>query len=333
MTQKASAVLAGFILAACLAGPGGGCVHGAWTPNAGQERSINKDFNGDGLLDALTIRPDAGSGFGGDFVTLKDGKTGRTFAYNTWGSYGQFLRLIPFDDELMKPENKGFKEELERALFPGIQQGTIENSLAWLIDAYSKSVTDPDAPLFSQKIHYQPRWVEDEAVLPVSYYCVTADETLFRSYPIFQEDNPAYDPTRRQGWLVYYADNHQALEPAFASGDVRIFMSAHGVLVSEGGRSCWVFINDEVLTDGPAKLRWPSIKKVRVSDGLVFIQHAGKEDHLFVVDYRTGVAGRFKSELFPVAGGEFEVMDGRLILHGGAKAGPLGFDTIRGSLR
>jgi hypothetical protein len=305
-------------------------------PLPGQERVVKKDFNKDGVIDTLTTMADGGSGFGGDFVTLKDGKTGKAFTYNTWGSYGQLLRLIPFADELMRPENKGFKEALETALFPEIPSGNIDRSLAWLIDAYSQMPQESgergDA-LFSQKIRFQPRWAEGEAASPGSYYCVTSDETLFRRFPIYQEDNPPYGPDHRQGWLVYYAANHQNLELACASDPVRVFKSAHGVVVIEGGRSCWVFVNDEVLTDGPPKLRWPSIKEVHFSDGLVFIHHAGGEEHLFVVDYRNGVAGRLKSELFPGAGGQFEVRDGQLILRGGVTTGAIGFETIKESLK
>ena len=295
--------------------PSGGT--SAQDPFAGHEKVTKKDFNGDGLIDTLRRFSEGGSGFGGDFVILKDGKTGEEYAYNNWGSYGQFLRLIPFDNRLAKPESKGFKEALGQALFMDIPLGPLESSLAWLVDAYSKSVTDPDAPLFSQKIHFQPRWTEGEVLPPASYYLVTSDETLFRNYPIYQEDNPEYDSAHRQGWLVYYSDNHQAFEPVFASGDVRIFKSAHGVVVSEDGRSCWVFINDEVLADGPPKLRWPSIGKVLLSGGLIFIHHTGGVEHLFVVDYRKGVAGRLKEELFPGAGGDFDVRDGHMIVRKG----------------
>jgi len=302
-------------------------------PFPGQEKVTKKDFNGDGFVDTLTCLSEGGSGFGGEFVSLKDGRTGKTYAYNNWGSYGQFLRLIPFDDRLAKPESKGFKEALEQALFMDIPLGRLENSLSWLVDAYSKSVTDPDAPLFSQKIHFQPRWTEGEVLPPASYYLVTSDESLFRSYPIYQEDNPAYDSAHRQGWLVYYADNHQAFEPAFASGEVRIFKSAHGVVVREGGRSCWIFVNDEVLADGPPKLRWPSISKVVLSEGLIFIHHAGGIEHLYAVDYHRGVVGRLREDIFPGSGGDFDVRDGRLTIRHGSKQETVSLDALKGGLK
>jgi len=305
----------------------------AHDPFTGQEKVTKEDFNKDGFIDTLTRLPDGGSGFGGDFVILKDGKTGEEYAYNNWGSYGQFLRLIPFDNRLAKPESKGFKEALGQALFMDIPLGPLESSLAWLVDAYSKSVTDPDAPLFSQKIHFQPRWTEGEVLPPASYYLVTSDETLFRNYPIYQEDNPEYDSAHRQGWLVYYSDNHQAFEPVFASGDVRIFKSAHGVVVSEDGRSCWVFINDEVLADGPPKLRWPSIGKVLLSGGLIFIHHTGGVEHLFVVDYRKGVAGRLKEELFPGSGGDFDVRDGHMIVRKGTAEKTIDLAALKENLK
>jgi hypothetical protein len=336
MTRNHSTALVGSVLAAALALIGLGGYTGARGPFLGQENVVNRDFNADGIVDILTTRADGGSGFGGDFVALKDGKTGRTFAYNTWGSYGQFLRIIPFEDDLMKPENSGFKAALEGALFSEIPRGDIDRSLAWLIDAYSHPVEEPEAegnPLFSQKIRFEPRWTEGPPAPPTSYYIVTSDETLLRGYPIYQEDNPAADSAHRQAWLVYYGKNHATLEPKPAAGDVRVFLSAHGVAVSEGGRSCWVFVNDEVLTAGPAKLRWRSIKSVLLSDGLVFIHHTGAADHLFVVDFRNGVAGRLNPALFPPSGGEFDVREGRLFLRGGAESGPVDLDTIKTSLK
>jgi hypothetical protein len=336
MTQNLLTALAGSVLAAGLALSGLGGDPGPLGPAMGQEKLTKQDFNGDGVVDMLTILAEGGSGFGGDFVTLKDGKTGRTFAYNTRGSYGQFLRLIPFDDELMKPKNKGFKAALEGALFSEIPQGIIDSSLAWLVDAYSRSVQEserPDDPLFTQKIRFEPRWAEGEIGPPVSYYLVTSDEALLRSYPIRQEDNPEFDSSHRQAWLVYYGHNHAAWESVPASGEVRVFKSAHGVVVSEGGRTCWAFVNDEVFADGPAKLRWPSIKDVRLSDGLLFIHHAGSEEHLYVVDYRAGVAGRLNPVLFPASGGSFEVRDRRLLLRGGPKTGAVDIGAIKTSLK
>ena len=336
MIRNLLAVLALSVLAAGLSVSGPASDTTGHGPSGGQEKIIKRDFDGDGFLDTLTAMVDGGSGFGGDFVTLKDGRTGRTFAYSSWRSYGRFLRLIPFDDDLMKPENKGFRTALEEALFPGIPQGPIENSLAWLIDAYSHPVEEPEAegnPVFSQKIRFEPRWTEGQPAPPTSYYVVTSDETLLRGYPIYQEDNPAVDSAHRQAWLVYYGENHATLEPVPAAGDVTVFQSAHGIAVSEGGRSCWLFVNDEVLTDGPAKLRWPSIKSVLLSGDLVFVHHAGVEDHLFVVDFRAGVVGRLNPEIFPASGGGFEVRDGRLFLRGGPKAGPVTFETIREGLK
>jgi hypothetical protein len=305
----------------------------AHSSSRGQEEVKKKDFNGDGFVDTLTCLSEGGSGFGGDFVTLKDGKTGEEYAYNNWGSYGQFLRLIPFDDRLASHENRGFREALEQALFKDIQLGPLENSLAWLVDAYSKSVTDPDASLFSQKIHFQLRWTEGEVLPPASYYLVTSDETLFRSCPIYQEDNSVYDAAHRQGWLVYYADSHQDLELAFASGDVRVFKSAHGVVVSEGGRSSWVFVNDEVLADGPPKLRWPSISKVVLSEGLIFIHHAGGIEHLYVVDYHRGVVGRLREDIFPGSGGDFDVRDGHMIVRKGTAEKTIDLAALKESLK
>jgi hypothetical protein len=269
-------------------------------------------------------------------VTLKDGRTGKDYAYDTWGSYGRFLRLIPFEDELMEPRNKGFKEALAGALFPGIPEGKADGSLAWLMEAYSRLGRQPetsaDGP-FSQRIRVKPRWTAGEIVPPRSYYLVTDDEKLLGSLPISDVDGPKAGLAGRQAWLVYYGHNHGALEPVIATGEVRVFRSAHGVVVNEGGRSCWVFVNDEILTAGPDKLRWPSIKDVQMAEGLVFIHHAGTEEHLYVVDHGAGVAGRLAPEIFPPAGGRFEVRDGRLFVQGEAGTRELALETLKNRLK
>jgi hypothetical protein len=308
----------------------------AQDPPAGQEKVTKEDFNGDGVADTLTCLADGGSGSGGDFATLTDGKTGKAYSYNTFGSYGQFLRLIPYNNALLTPKYQGFREALEGALFPGIPAGRIESSLAWLVDAYSRPPKEIDGPgkaLFSQKIRFQPVWTEGEAVLPGSYYCSTSVEALFRRFPVVGENNPSYDAEHRQGWLVYYASNHGSLELVHDSEGFRVFKSAHGVVVSRDGRHCWVFVNDGALTDGPQKLRWPSVRKVLVSEELVFIGHAGAEEGLFVVDPRDGVAGRLRRDLFPGAGGDFDVRDGRLVVRTGAGSKSLRLDKIKEGLK
>jgi hypothetical protein len=299
----------------------------------GHEEVTAKDFNGDGYIDTLKSSSDGGSGFGGDSVTLRDGKSGESYTYTTLGSYGEILRFIPFDDRLLEPGSRGFKEALERALFRDIGPGALEGSLAWLLDAYASSEAPSGEGLFSQKLHFKPRWTEGPASVPDSYFIVTTDASLFRRLPVSLEGNPEFDQKHHQGWLVYYAHNHQGLEEVASSGDVRVFQSAHGVALSEEGRFCWVFVNDEILTNGPDKLRWPSIKKVALADGIVFIHHVGREEHLFLVDYRAGVAGRLKKTIFPVTEGDFAVRDGRLFIGRGAGPLSLSVDIIKEGLK
>jgi hypothetical protein len=299
----------------------------------GEPTVIIRDFNRDGYEDRLERFYDGGSSFGGNFVSLTDGKTREKYNYNSWGSFGQFLLLIPFDNRLLKSENKGFKEAIEEALFPDIRHGSIENSLGWLINAYLTTQMRPSNELFSQKISFKLSWTEGKIVVPSSYYFVTSDEKLFKRYPIYQEDNPKYDQHHGQGWLVYYAHNHRGLELVQFSDIFKVFKTAHGVILSRGDQYCWVFINDEILTDGPPKLRWPSIKKVVISNELVFIHHMGGEEHLFIVDYSKGIVGRLKGDKFSGENSDFEIRNNQLTIRVGSKIEKMDLERVRSNLK
>lgn len=92
-------------------------------------------------------------------------------------------------------------------------------------------------------------------------------------------------------------------------------------------------VNGEDLTDGPAKLRWPSIKRVLLPDDLILIHHEGGEAHLFVVDDQKGVPGRIKKSRFPGAGGDFDGREGQLILSQGTRVEAIGLDAVKGTLK
>jgi hypothetical protein len=298
-----------------------------------EEPVIKNDFNADGYVDILKSYYDGGSMFGGDFIYLKDGKTKKRYEYNSFGSFGQFLRLIPFDNLLLKPDKKGFKEAIEKVLFPNIKYKELDASLDWLIQANINNQTDLKNELFSQRISFPPKWIRGEIVIDGSYYTIISDPKLFKRYPIYDERNPRYDQRHRQGWLVYYGENHVDLTLVSTSKDYSIYKTAHGVILRKGNQYCWIFINDEVLMDGPAKLTQPSINKVIFSNDLVFIHHMGGEEHLFIVDFNKGIVGRVKDKIFPGIETDFEIADNQLIIKSESKTIKIDLRKVKNNLQ
>ncbi len=300
--------------------------------SAQEIKIVEEDLNGDGYVDTLKSHYDGGSMFGGEFVSLAAGRTKQRYEYNRWGSHGQFIRLIPFANALLRPENRGFKEAIEKTFFSDIRPGSIDPSLQWLISAYATGKQEFSQGLFSQAVHFTVNWRNGAPEIPGFYYLVTSDERLFRQYPVFERRNPQYDQNHQQGWLVYEGARHGNIAQEDAPDGYRIYKTAHGVILGRGDRHAWIFVNDEVLMDGPPKLTWPSVKKVVFSNELVFVLHAGVVESLFVVDFKRGVAGRLGESVFPVRDGGFEIQDGNLTVRTGTGARKIDMNSVKREL-
>ncbi len=276
---------------------------------ANENKTLVADFNSDGVKDTLKTRYDGGSGFSFTAVTLTDGRTKETFKYEANGGFGNFFRITAIEDKLLRKENEGFKKVIEDIIFGNYKYNDPDASLEWLLDAYANNKKIKHDELFSQIILFTPRWIKGEMSIPESYCAVLPAEQLSRIYRLLNNKSAAFNKNRNLGWLCYGAHNHG--KPVLVAKDDKhnVYRTAHAVILRDKDQYCWVFINDQDLVDGPQKLRWESIARVAIAGDLVFIQHQNgrdtAEDHLFVVDYKKGIVGRFKQNIFhPEKGGE-----------------------------
>lgn len=269
---------------------------------ASENKTLVADFNSDGIKDTLKTRYDGGSGFSFTVATLTDGRTKENFKYEAGGGFGNFFRITPIDDKLLRKENEGFKKTIEKIIFGNYKYNDPDTSLEWLLDAYANNKQIKHDELFSQIILFTPRWIKGEMNIPESYCTILPAERLSGIYRLFNEKSAAFNRNQNQGWLCYGAHNHGKPVLAVKDDKYSVYRTAHAVMLRNKDQYCWVFINDEDLMDGPQKLRWESIAKIAIGSGLIFIQHQNgrntAEDHLFVVDYNKGIVGRFKQIIF-----------------------------------
>jgi hypothetical protein len=79
----------------------------------------------------------------------------------------------------------------------------------------------------------------------------------------------------------------------------KIYTTRHDVVAQSDKGYKWIYINNESLTGGPQKLRWNSIKAVKLIDNLVFI-HTSCTIHVnqvFVADIENNVVYRLKLDI------------------------------------
>lgn len=94
--------------------------------------TIIEDFNKDGIADTLTSFYSGGSGFGGYYVKIINGKTGEDYSMDNFGCFCEITRLLFVIPELLKTENSAFLEVMKSNLLPQFSSKP-EASLRWIL--------------------------------------------------------------------------------------------------------------------------------------------------------------------------------------------------------
>src|SRR5690606_33551523 len=76
------------------------------------------DFNKDGVIDTLKTFYDGGSGFGGNYVGVVNGKTNEYYELNDDRCFCEIKHTVIVPPELDKLENKPFLEKIKSELLP-----------------------------------------------------------------------------------------------------------------------------------------------------------------------------------------------------------------------
>lgn len=270
-----------------------------------QDIKINvDDFNNNGVADTLKTYYDGGSGFGGKYVGIVNGKTNEYFEMNNYGCFCDIKHIVLIPSELNKIENKLFLQVIKNELLPE-RRNEPDPSLDWILKGLFSNIKLKDNPFFNLIIDPRNEWTKNKIEPPINYYIEIEGDTLKQLYsPI---DEPVELSKDDKGFVIYSANNHytsrtkDSLQLSDSNSLYKIFRTSHGVVVEKEDSHKWVFISDATLTGAPEKLRWESIKTVKLLDQHLIVQQDLPGEHtyqFFVINIETGITGRLKSDLF-----------------------------------
>jgi hypothetical protein len=273
--------------------------------HAQQEGSYSEDFNLDGVTDALYIWYDGGSGFGGYYGQVTNGATGKIYELNTWGCFCDIKLVVPFPPEASLPEHKPFYEALTDKLFPDIESKS-DPTLDWIIQANLLAIVPENDDFYDLILPVRPSW-NNGAIAKTSKYQLKIDDLMIKSayHPI--EELPSWIEDSKEGYLVYYGNNHDLHLERIEGDETESFLwkGKHSLILRKGDRESVLFITDNPLTSGPGRLRDPSISGV-VSNGefAIFTVSESPEPsfRIYVADLNSGMVARLKESLVGYGG-------------------------------
>lgn len=262
------------------------------------------DFNKDGVVDTLKTFYKGGSSFGGNYAQIINGKTKDIYELNDDGCFCEIKHVVPIPPELNKDENRPFLETIKKHLLPKIKKAP-DASLDWIINSSFANAEVDDNPFFDLIIDPQLSWNDDKLEYPSLYYTEIKGDTLTQLYSTPYEPPEWLYQKANKGFLIYYGHNHyrsksgDSLKLSASNATYKVFRTSHGVVVKKGNLHKWVFISDYPLTDAPEKLRWESIKTIKLFDKYLIVQqnlYPASIYRLFVINIETGICGRLKHE-------------------------------------
>lgn len=260
------------------------------------------DYNSDKVVDTLKSFYEGGSGFGGRYVQMINGKTNETFTLTNNGCFCEIKRTVLIPPTLAKSENKLFLKELKALLLPE-KRNNPDASLGWIIKSAYANKKLENNKFFDLIIDPKNSWRNTEFEYPSNYYLEVEGDTLTKLYDTAFEAPEWLHKKDTKGFLVYYAHNHyrnrtgDSLQVSDNNGFYKAYRTSHGVLVKKGNLHKWVFISDVSITGAPEKLRWESIQMTKLYGKYLLIHQnlpPSGEYKLFVINIETGICGRLK---------------------------------------
>ena len=252
------------------------------TPLFGQGRHQPlkiEDFNGDGYIDTLKSYYSGGSGFGGWYAELINGKSNEVYKLDSWSSFSDIRNITTIPEVLRKSENLDFLNTILSSIFSQIKDYP-DPSLKWIIDGLSTTSKLSNSNYFNQFFSPESIWLE-KISMPSSYSLVYDNKII-----TYKGHNHYRNPT---GDSLLVAAN---------SNQYKILRTSHGLIANKEGKYKWIFITDSQLTGSPSKLRWESIGDVILKDQYVLLSQelrgSYKERNYFLIDIESGKVGRLK---------------------------------------
>ena len=257
------------------------------------------DFNGDDAVDTLSYYDSSGSGFGGRFIRLVNGKTGAIVETSTYGCFCEIRREVFFPKDL----DTSFRQAIE-ALLPK-RRPAPDGSLAWIIHGLFNRKKIEGNGFFKEIIPFPNTWKRGPVEPPFVYSVKMGVDSLLFLHVEGNERETLPAEKASTGCLLYYGHNHfdqtianpadRKPERVATTSDYQIYKTQHGLIAQKDGAHKWIFATDIALTGAPEKLRWPSIGEVKAEGPYVFLEQVSPTDEtsvLWVIDVENGVCGR-----------------------------------------
>ncbi len=264
---------------------------------------IESDFNQDGSLDTLESYYDGGSGFGGTYVTLTDGRTQTKFELNSAGCFCDIKKVILIPQELYLPKNKPFLETIKTKLLPK-KANEADPSLRWLITAHLNHNFLTEHPIFDLVIESLPYWITGEIQVPETYSIEIDVDKIHALYTQETEYPKDIEFSSDKAWLIYYGHNHNSNSKenfvlAADSDHFKVYKTSHGLIVKKDDTYSWFFVSDHSLTGSPDRLRSESIGEVKIVGKYIIFRMINSRDFsnpIFIINSESGKTARLKTE-------------------------------------
>ncbi|MEM7573694.1 MAG: hypothetical protein AAF433_12365 [Bacteroidota bacterium] len=292
------------------------------------------DYNEDGYPDSLRSWYSGGSGAGGRFVEMTDGQSGEQLSFNSCGSFGNFVQIIPIAEDIYD-RYYAFLAPILQALAGGRARVGTDPSLSWLGQMATNLLQDTargpkppgdvwipraedlryaltcgstnDHPYFDRFLGGYELWETDSLIRPGISTSIDIHPRLGALMYQFALDTSQLAADAYSFFLIYYGHNHFSREnPDFtelaANENYRILSSAHGLIAQRpNGDYKWLFISQPGITRAPMKLRWPSISSVQLAGDYALLEQqfsVSQEAHLWVIDIPSGRLGKIREDLY-----------------------------------
>lgn len=269
------------------------------------ERTVIQDFNYDGIKDTLHTHYDGGSSFGGTYAKMINGKTNKSFVIDLFHSYAEIKNVIIIPEHYYEKGNNLFINAMLKEVFPKKREKP-EKSLQWILNSQFHKKDSINSLYFSEIFNPNSNWSKERIEVPNSYYININQDTLKRMEPRSPGSGDLLKIEKHKGFLLYGSavlkqnrKHKKGFKIIASSGKYKIYASDHGMYVQKKELYKWLFINDTDIVGGPQKLRWKSIKSVRIVDDFLVLEQNATPDiihNLLLIDIKTGIVAKLKFE-------------------------------------
>ncbi len=247
------------------------------------------DINGDGVQDTIRSDDSSGSGFGAQYYTITNGKTGEKYEIELESCFCEIRTKVAIPPTLLKPENLAFKKKMEEILLPR-KAAKPDPSLQWILQGLEQRRRLTDQKYFdvfiAEGIHWHPLPIQ----IPENYYLEMRDEQ---------------SPVPVAYYLLYGGDKHylniktDTLQERYRDENIMLWATLHGIVLQKQDQYAWIFVTDIELTGAPEKLRWPSIGYLKKVENVLIVNHLRptmSDDKIYLIDLDTGKCAGINTE-------------------------------------